>query len=48
MRKRNIERGDSYSMDVSDHVFEAASDKWQPIDELECIGCELVYIDTQG
>jgi len=35
VRRRNAERGHTFSMVVPDHVFEIASDMWEPPDEDE-------------
>lgn len=35
VRKRNLERGATYAMDVPDAFFELASDHWEPIGEVE-------------
>lgn len=36
VRRRNQERGDTFAMEVSDAVFELASDFWEPPDDEEC------------
>lgn len=36
VRRRNIEKGPTYSMVVPDPVFELASQLWEPPDDLEC------------
>jgi predicted kinase len=35
VRRRNAERGPTFSMVVPDHIFEIASDLWEPPDEIE-------------
>lgn len=35
VRRRNLEKGSTYAMDVPDAFFEMASDHWQPMDEIE-------------
>lgn len=35
VRRRNLERGATYAMEVPDTFFELASDHWEPIDEIE-------------
>jgi len=35
VRDRNVDKGETFAMLVSDEVFEMASDMWEPIDELE-------------
>lgn len=37
---RNIEQGETFSMHVSDDVFELASDMWEPVDAAEWQGRE--------
>ena len=48
VRQRNLERGDTYSMDVPDEVFELASDLWEPLDELETEGRDVRFVPTDG
>ncbi len=36
VERRNREKGDTFSMEVPPHVFETASDMWEPPDEIEC------------
>ena len=47
VRKRNKVKGDTYSMEVPDHIFEIASDMWEPIDESESGGHEVKFISTE-
>jgi len=35
VRRRNAEKGPTFSMVVPDHIFEIASDLWEPPDEFE-------------
>lgn len=35
VRRRNAERGPTFSMVVPEHIFDMASDMWEPPDELE-------------
>jgi predicted kinase len=35
VRKRNQEKGPTYAMDVPEAFFDMASDRWEPIDEIE-------------
>jgi predicted kinase len=35
VRRRNLEKGSTYAMDVPDAFFEMASDHWEPMDEIE-------------
>jgi predicted kinase len=36
VRKRNLEKGATFAMEVPDAFFEMASDHWEPMDEIEC------------
>ncbi|MBX3656433.1 MAG: AAA family ATPase [Ramlibacter sp.] len=36
VQRRNTEQGATFSMVVPDHVFEMASQLWEPPDEMEC------------
>lgn len=36
VQKRNQERGETFSMEVPPHIFELASDMWEPPEEDEC------------
>ncbi|MBQ8105327.1 MAG: AAA family ATPase [Afipia sp.] len=47
VRRRNEERGPTFSMVVPDHVFEMASKLWESPDELECEEFEISF-DTEG
>lgn len=44
VRRRNEERGSTFSMVVPDHVFEMASKLWEPPDELECEEFEVSFV----
>ncbi len=46
VRARNRERGETYSMDVPDAMFEMASDIWEPVDDSECFGRDVRFIST--
>ncbi|OZG72453.1 bleomycin resistance protein [Hahella sp. CCB-MM4] len=46
VQRRNREQGTTYSMAVPDHVFEMASNLWEPVEQLECNGYEVKYIST--
>ena len=43
---RNIEKGETYSMEVSEEIFEFANSMWESIDESECRDFEVEYIST--
>jgi predicted kinase len=42
--ERNQKRGDTFSSEVSPHIFELASDMWQPLDDAECRGRDVRLI----
>jgi predicted kinase len=42
--ERNHKRGETFSNKVSAHIFELASDMWQPLDDAECAGREVRFI----
>ncbi len=42
---RNQRRGETFSMVVPPHIFEMASDLWQPLDERECKGRNVRIIE---
>jgi len=44
VRRRNEERGPTFSMVVPDDVFEMASKLWQPPDELECEEFKVIFV----
>lgn len=46
--KRNRERGETFSMEVPLDFFEMASDRWEPLDEVECSGRDVRFISTEG
>jgi predicted kinase len=46
VRNRNKQKSDTYSMEVPDHIFELASNMWEPIDESECGAFEVEFIGT--
>lgn len=47
VRRRNEERGPTFSMVVPDPVFEMASRLWEPPDDLECEEFQVSFV-TQG
>lgn len=47
VRNRNRAKEGTYSMDVPEHIFEIASDMWEPVHESECHGYELAFISTE-
>lgn len=43
---RNSEKGTTYSMDIPAHMFELASDLWEPLSEQECKGRKVLFVST--
>ena len=43
---RNRQQGKTFSMEVPDHIFELASDMWEPIEQMECRSYRLTFIST--
>jgi predicted kinase len=41
--RRNREKGETFSMDVPPHIFELASDMWEPPEEDECRARDVVF-----
>lgn len=48
VRRRNSERGATFSMSVPDHIFEMASDAWEPLDEIEVEQYGMRLVSTQS
>ncbi|WIT12753.1 ATP-binding protein [Paucibacter sediminis] len=46
VQRRNIDRGSTFSMIVSEQVFELASSMWEPSDEIDREECEIEYVST--
>ncbi|MEO6659947.1 MAG: ATP-binding protein [Burkholderiaceae bacterium] len=46
VRRRNHERGVTFSMVVPDHVFEMASSLWEAPDEVECEEFEVQFTES--
>ncbi len=46
VKRRNIEKGDTYSMIVPDDIFEIASNMWESITENEFVGMDVRYVST--
>lgn len=44
VQRRNAEQGETFSMMVPAHIFELASDLWQPPDEGECAERAVVFV----
>ena len=48
VRRRNAERGATFSMLVPDHVFEMASGLWEPLDEIEVRQYGMRLVSTES
>ncbi len=48
VEQRNREKGATFSMVVPPHIFDLASDLWEPPDEAECRGRDVRFISTEG
>lgn len=48
VRQRNTEQGETYSMDVSDEVFELASQSWEALDDDEIQANSVIKVDGDG
>jgi len=48
VRRRNLERGETFAMEVPPHIFELASDMWQPPDADECRGRDVQFLPMPG
>ena len=46
VRLRNLERGDTWSVDLTDEMFERASDWWEPPDDDEYALFTIIDLDT--
>lgn len=46
VQKRNQQQGETFSMVVPEHIFELASDMWEPLDEDECRRRNVRFIDA--
>jgi len=46
VRRRNAEKGATFSMMVPDHVFEMASSLWEVPDEIECEEFEVQFVES--
>ncbi len=46
VQQRNLMQGETYSMQVSDQIFDMASAMWEPIDETECRDYIVEFITT--
>jgi predicted kinase len=48
VNERNHAQGATFSMVVPPAIFELASDLWEPPDESECLGRQVVFLRTDG
>jgi predicted kinase len=48
VRRRNTVKGPTFSMLVPDHIFEIASDMWEPPDDVEVIESHIEFVSTDG
>ncbi len=48
VERRNRDQGATFSMVVPPHFFELASDLWQPLDDDECEGREVRFVNGPG
>jgi predicted kinase len=46
VQRRNLDRGETFSMEVPLAFFEFASDRWEPVDPSECAGRDVRFIST--
>lgn len=46
VRQRNLEKGATFSMEVSDEVFEMASNMWEEPDDVECREHRIEFVAT--
>ena len=47
VQTRNKIKGTTFSIKIPEHIFEMASNMWEPIDELEYHWHEIKFISTQ-
>ncbi len=48
VRLRNMEKGNTFSMEVSDQIFEMASGMWEEPDDNECSEQNIEFIETHS
>lgn len=44
VRSRNIEKGNTFSMEIPDAIFEIASDMWEEPNDIECDKYEVIFV----
>ncbi len=48
VQQRNEQKGETFSMEVSQDVFNLASEMWEPFTETECTGRDVVFVNKEG
>jgi len=48
VQQRNFIKGETYSMEVPDQIFDMANAMWEPIDKAECRNYEVELISTEN
>jgi predicted kinase len=48
VQQRNLEKGATFSMVVPGHIFELASDMWEPLEQDECNGRDVHFMFTEA
>jgi len=48
VQQRNDMKGETFSMEVPDQIFEMANSMWESIDESECRNYEVEFISTEN
>lgn len=48
VRQRNRDKGDTFAVEVPDHFFEMASDRWEAPDEHECGERDVRFLRSDG
>lgn len=48
VQQRNFIKGETYTMEVSDQIFDMANAMWESIDETECRNYEVELISTEN
>ena len=48
VRRRNTERGSTYSMVVPEHIFEVASNLWEAPDDVECTEFGIEFVTSES
>ena len=48
VQQRNEMRGETFSVEVPDQIFEMANSMWESIDESECRDFEVEFVSTES